>query len=364
MQGDARQPDLTSAPQETTLPALIDAAQQALAEAKDFGHVLTIRDRAEALRVFAEKLGMDTRKLSVIQVRAEVRLGEELKRAKLGPGRPRKGARTAPALSINKVLITPLTDRLTLKALGISKKESSRWQQVAGLPVNQREHYLATADEVTTAGLLETVKQQRHAARESKFGERARAAAAKLGTRLYGVIYADPPWRFDPRSRATGMEPTWDELKAIEVPAAEDCVLFLWATAPMLEEALLVMSMWQFFYCTEWIWLKPKPGTGYWLRNRHESLLIGVRGTVPAPAVSCQLTPSVIEADGGRHGEKPERFAKLIEAMFPTTPRLEMFARAPRPGWDVWGNETEGCPANSNRGRSKTSRRANPRMVT
>jgi N6-adenosine-specific RNA methylase IME4 len=356
MQGDARQPDLTSAPQETTLPALIDAAQQALAEAKDFDHVLTIRDRAEALRVFAEKLGMDTRKLSVIKVRAEVRLGEELKRARLGPGRPRKGARTAPAVSINMVLITPLTDRLTLKALGISKKESARWQQLAGLPVHQREHYLATADEVTTAGLLKTVKQQRHAARESKFGERVRAASARVGTRLYGVIYADPPWRFEPYSRETGME-TWDELTAIEVPAAPDCVLFLWATAPMLEEALRVMSMWNFFYCTEWVWLKPKPGTGYWLRNRHESLLIGVRGTVPAPAVSCQLTPSVIEADGGRHGEKPERFAKLIEAMFPTTPRLEMFARALRPGWDVWGNEAHTSPpANDSFGTLTSSR--------
>jgi hypothetical protein len=240
MQGGARQPDLTSAPQETTLPALINAAQQALAEAKDFGHVLTIRDRAEALRVLAEKLGMDTRKLSVIKVRAEVRLGEELKRAKLGPGRPRKGARTAPSFSINKVLITPLTDRLTLKALGISKKESSRWQQVAALPVKQREHYLATADEVTTAGLLKTVKQeskqQRRAERESELAERTRAAAARVGTRLYGVIYADPPWRFEPYSRATGMDRaadnhyptmTWDELARLEVPAAQDCVLFL-----------------------------------------------------------------------------------------------------------------------------------------
>jgi hypothetical protein len=100
----------------------------------------------------------------------------------------------------------------------------------------------------------------------------------------------------------------------------------------------------------EWIWLKPKLGTGFWLRNRHESLLIGVKGKVPAPAPGEQ-PPSVIEADVGRHCEKPQHFPKLIEAMFPTTPRLEMFARTLRPGWDVWGNEALfSLPANDSFG--------------
>ena len=76
---------------------------------------------------------------------------------------------------------------------------------------------------------------------------------------IFGVIYADPPWRFEPYTRDTGMDRaadnhyptmTLDEIKALDVPsiAAEDCVLFLWATAPMLPQALEVMTAWGFTY--------------------------------------------------------------------------------------------------------------------
>jgi N6-adenosine-specific RNA methylase IME4 len=47
----------------------------------------------------------------------------------------------------------------------------------------------------------------------------------------------------------------------------------------------------------------------------------------------------VIEAPRGRHSEKPVAFAEVIERLYPNVPKLEMFARAPRAGWDVWGNE-------------------------
>ena len=70
----------------------------------------------------------------------------------------------------------------------------------------------------------------------------------------------------------------------------------------------------------------------------HELLLVGTRGDVPAPALGMQVS-SVIEAPRGRHSEKPAIFAEHIERLYPNTPKLEMFARKARPGWDVWGNE-------------------------
>lgn len=80
-------------------------------------------------------------------------------------------------------------------------------------------------------------------------------------------------------------------------------------------------------------------GTGYWFVNKHEILLVGTRGNVPAPAQGTQWE-SVVTAPRGRHSEKPEVFYELIEAYFPNLPKIELNLRgAPRPGWDGWGNE-------------------------
>ena len=111
----------------------------------------------------------------------------------------------------------------------------------------------------------------------------------------------------------------------------------------MLPQALQVMEAWGFNYRSHFVWLKLRAGnqegTGYWNRNAHELLLVGTRGEVPAPAQGDQPA-SVIEARVQGHSVKPAHFAEMIERMFPHVPKLEMFARAPRPGWDVWGNET------------------------
>lgn len=192
-------------------------------------------------------------------------------------------------------------------------------------------------------------KKQRRADREAALALSTIKASQKLGTKLYGVIYADPPWRFEPFSRETGMDRaadnhyptmTFDALRHMEVPAAPDCVLFLWATAPMLLDAVTLMGLWGFQYKTHFIWNKNKIGTGYWNRNKHELLLLGTIGNVPAPAMGEQFA-SVIDADVGVHSAKPHAFAQIIEQMFPTVPKLEMFARKQRDGWDVWGSEVE-----------------------
>ena len=138
-------------------------------------------------------------------------------------------------------------------------------------------------------------KREQRVRREAELGERQRA----LPDRRCGVIYADPPWRFEPYSRDTGMDRAADnhyptspleEIKALSVPsiAAPDCVLFLWATVPMLPQALEVMSAWGFTYKSNFAWAKNRMGTGYWNRNKHELLLIGTCGHIPAPAMGTQ----------------------------------------------------------------------------
>lgn len=213
---------------------------------------------------------------------------------------------------------------------------------LAELPIVEQEA-MAEADE---ADLRNAAKASRRAGRERDLGEATRAASAALGQKRYPVIYADPPWRFETRSpngldrAADNHYPTMSlaEIRALEVPAADDCVLFLWATVPMLPQALSVMDVWGFDYKSHCIWLKDRLGTGYWFRNAHEVLLVGTRGSVPAPAPGAQFN-SFIEAPVSDHSAKPLAFAEMIEEMFPTSDLLEMFARGPRLGWDTWGNE-------------------------
>jgi N6-adenosine-specific RNA methylase IME4 len=165
-----------------------------------------------------------------------------------------------------------------------------------------------------------------------------------LPDKKFGVILADPEWRFEPWSRKTGMDRAADNhyptsvvevIKARDVPsiAAKDCVLFLWATNPMLPHALEVMAAWGFDYKSNYCWGKDKAGTGYWGREKHEQLLIGTRGDVPCPAPGTQLE-SLIMAKRGRHSEKPEAFLEMIERYFPNIPKIELNRRGPpRPGW-------------------------------
>jgi N6-adenosine-specific RNA methylase IME4 len=128
------------------------------------------------------------------------------------------------------------------------------------------------------------------------------------------------------------------DMLTLNIPAADDCVLFMWATVPMLPEALDLLHEWGFDYKSHICWIKDRQGTGYWTRNKHELLLIATKGKVPAPAMGTQ-PPSVIELPLGKHSEKPAFFADMISTLYPTTPKLEMFARIGRVGWDVIGNE-------------------------
>ena len=188
-------------------------------------------------------------------------------------------------------------------------------------------------------------KKAKRAGREAALATRQRA----LPVKRYGVIYADPEWQFEVYSRETGLDRAADNhypttptndivLRPVGDIAAKDSVLFLWATAPMIKAALRVMEHWGFTYKAQFIWLKDRMSTGYWNRNKHELLLVGTRGDIPAPAMGEQWL-SVIEAPVGAHSEKPEIFAEMIEAYYPNLPKIELNARRARPGWDVWGLE-------------------------
>lgn len=206
---------------------------------------------------------------------------------------------------------------------------------------------LETGEPPPRQQIRQELKRERRETRERELGDAIRNTKIDMEGKYYGVLLADPPWRFEPWSTASGMDRaadnhyptmTTEEICQLDVPAAGNAVLFLWRTAPMLIPALKVMSAWGFEYRTEIIWAKNRLGTGYWTRNQHEVLMIGVQGSVPAPSPGLQ--PSSLQVfDVGAHSEKPAGFYDIIESMFPTVPRVELFARQARDGWDRWGAE-------------------------
>jgi N6-adenosine-specific RNA methylase IME4 len=169
--------------------------------------------------------------------------------------------------------------------------------------------------------------------------------AAPLPDGPFEMIYADPPWQLGNPSSAYAPEnhyPTMatGEIAALQVPAAENAMLFLWAVSSRLPDALQVMEAWGFGYRTSIVWVKDWIGLGTWVRHRHELLLIGRRGSHPAPDPE-DRPDSVIQQPRRRHSEKPDCAYELIERMYPQASRLELFARSARPGWHAWGNQLD-----------------------
>jgi N6-adenosine-specific RNA methylase IME4 len=162
----------------------------------------------------------------------------------------------------------------------------------------------------------------------------------------FPLLYGDPPWEMGSPDSPYAPEqhyPTMPlhEIKALEVPAAENAILFLWAVTSLLPEALEVLEAWGFTYRSAMVWVKDGIGLGNWVRHRHEQLLIATKGAIspPDPEDRCD---SVIQASRGLHSQKPLEACERIEQMYPQLAKLELFARGtPRAGWQIWGNQAQ-----------------------
>jgi ParB/RepB/Spo0J family partition protein len=158
----------------------------------------------------------------------------------------------------------------------------------------------------------------------------------------FDVIYADPPWKYEYSAIDGNAEVQYEtlsieELSKLKVPSATNSILFLWATNPLLREALQVMKAWGFEYKTNMVWVKNGLGVGHFFRGDHELLLVGKRGDIPPP-----MTPrsSVLNATKNGHSRKPTEAYSIIETMYPNRKYLELFARGEaRLGWTIWGKE-------------------------
>lgn len=174
-----------------------------------------------------------------------------------------------------------------------------------------------------------------------------RVAEPRQLTGQYRVIYADPPWRYgDQRDGATtgasDHYPTMSVSELCELSvkaiAEDDAVLFLWVTSPLLETSFAVVNAWGFRYKASFVWDKISHNMGHYNSVRHEFLLVCTRGSC-TPDVP-KLFDSVQSIQRQEHSKKPEQFREIIDAIYPHGNRIELFARRPAKGWEVWGNDS------------------------
>lgn len=169
----------------------------------------------------------------------------------------------------------------------------------------------------------------------------------------YQVIYADPPWDYDfggnmPDKPYDAM--TLDQLKALPVGAAadRDACLFMWATNPLLKDAIELMEAWGFRYVTVYkTWLKRTSSgkractPGYWSMSSTELVLLGTRGRMQRFKTTSSVKQE-LEAERRAHSEKPACVRDEIQQLLDVRSRLELFSRHVVDGWDAWGLEVPG----------------------
>lgn len=168
----------------------------------------------------------------------------------------------------------------------------------------------------------------------------------------YGALLVDPPWRFanyseggetkNPSAHYQCM--SLKDIAALPVAhlAAPDCALFMWATAPLLPEAVELLRAWGFTFKSAAAWAKQSStgqawafGTGYVFRSAAEFVLVG---TIGKPKVRSRSVRNLIVAPVREHSRKPEGQYTMVESLY-AGPYAEIFSRNRRDGWDCWGDE-------------------------
>jgi site-specific DNA-methyltransferase (adenine-specific) len=256
---------------------------------------------------------------------AEVRIGEILEKM------PKSQGKRTDLQHSNSTVTMFETKEHAVKELGFDKMQVSRFQTLAQNKdlVEQIKQDARDSDDLPTrTSVLQAVRirdleNNREQVRQNLVGIDLKPLSDKYG---------------DVQKHYPPME-TLDICNLpVNLLANKDCVLFLWATAPKLPEALEVMKAWGFQYKTCIVWDKVKHNFGFYFSVRHELLLIGGIGK-STPDNTSELHDSVISIERSKiHSEKPEYFRELLSKMYKGN-KIELFARVKSQNWDVWGNQ-------------------------
>lgn len=317
--------------------------------------VLIGRDKLQAVRAeisAMEKLGLanevvEQKKKEQIEITetvtlAEVRAGELMKQIPKA-----SGARTdLQPIDSSVERLKPKSE--VIKELGFSPKQAERMQQMADNKpiVMQALQKARDKDDVASrAFILGEIKKEKRKEAIQKQVEDIENNVMERPDGLFDVISIDPPWNYGTQFNASGRrvanpypEMSQEELKNIEIPAAENCVMFLWTTHKFIWDAKELLDAWGFEYRSMLVWDKEKIGMGDLIRMQCEFCIVGIKGK-PVFKDNHSIR-DIIKEPRREHSRKPEAFYQLVNDLC-TGRKLDYFSRSKRDGWCSYGNDTE-----------------------
>lgn len=317
-----------------------DKARAALAAAHSIDEVKQIRDQAEAMRQYIRQqkgsLIMQNQ-AAEIKIRAERRAGEMLK--EIERIEPQK------AVSHSMMEHDILTYTEVLKQNEIASVTAHRWQLEAEVPEEKLERFIAEsiekAEELTSRAILSMAMKARNEAKKEPTSEE------EIPSGLFDVIVVDPPWPYGTKYDSRGgfgrvacpySEMSIEDIMIFDIPAANNCILWLWTTNRFMHDAYHILEAWAFEPKTILTWFKQRTGVGYWLRGDTEHCLLAVKGK---PNITHVAQSSGLITKATKHSVKPDDFFLLVESLCPGT-KLEMFSRGiTRKGWEAHGNQRQ-----------------------
>jgi len=163
-------------------------------------------------------------------------------------------------------------------------------------------------------------------------------------TGLFDVIVVDPPWpydtKYDPNGRRAANpypEMSLDEIQSINLPASNDCILWLWTTHKFMRHSFDLLDQWGFRDVAIVTWVKDRMGLGSWLRSQSEFCIMAVKGS---PKVNLTNQTTIINGALREHSRKPDEFYSFVDSLC-VGYKLDWFSRQQRDGWVSFGNDTE-----------------------
>lgn len=194
-----------------------------------------------------------------------------------------------------------------------------------------------------------------HAMRELRMAdidrqrEQIASGLVALPEGVFEVISIDPPWPYDDGKSQSPYDPhghrasnpypemTLDEIASIQLPAADDCVLWFWTTHKFMRHAFPILDRWGFQERAIVSWVKDRMGLGRWLRSQSEFCIMATRGN---PTISLTNQTTVLKGPMREHSRKPDEFYEMVESLC-VGRKLDYFSREARDGWAQLGNEPE-----------------------
>ncbi|MGF6981389.1 N6-adenosine-specific RNA methylase IME4 [Paraburkholderia atlantica] len=332
--------------------AALDATHSALATADNITDVKTIRDKAKAIQSYARE-ARDTamfEKASRLFMEAERRAGELLKAMKEHGQRASETGDVNPG-NVDKVFSDGTPSRpTTLDELGITRKQAMKWTRLAEMaqknPDAYEAHVLRTTGRVLAVIDPDSItRAMREAMQEQNEGLQTISVPIPEGR--YGCIVIDPPWDMqkierEVRPRQAGFDyPVMSEeqLAAFDVPAiaADDCHLFCWTTQKHLPVALRLVDAWGFRYVFLMVWHKAGGFQPVGLPQYNCEFIVYARRGSPQFA-DTKAFNVCFEAPRREHSRKPDFFYELV-ARVTEGPRIDVFSREAREGFEQFGNE-------------------------